>query len=423
MYKKLLSIALALILVLSMALTGCAGKTTDTESNVEEPTTETSTGDGTANAEEDVAKLVNDFYAGLADSDPIRMDFLSEGELISTFIREGDKIASMYSNTDGDYGYYGFIEDGVKYYIDDGVTAYANDTMYDMINEGIPTSLQMFVTGIFSDDAESTDTDAEYTYSAEQTDSQLTYNVDAVIGGVAEKMTVTGTKDTDGRVTDIAIAHTIGDDPTNMELRFSYDNITVELPEYTIGIIDEPALVGETSHVDSPYTTLQELIDTLDEEEHLMYVVQEDYVYAIGEKDGRYYQFSASIPDEAQSEYDALDVMEDDYDSKLYAILGALTIDDCIDFTDCVETPEELASYEGMTVGEMIEAGFENSGWGIGDDQGNVFISKNLVNYSAVITIPENFDADSVDEFEDLYDCVIESVKFDELESIAMPIE
>ena len=380
MYKKLLSLALALVIVMSMALTGCAGKTTDTESNVEEPTTETSTGDGTANAEEDVAKLVNDFYAGLDDSDPIRMDFLSEGELISTFIREGDKIASMYSNTDGDYGYYGFIEDGVKYYIDDGVTAYANDTMYDMINEGIPTSLQMFVTGIFSDDAESTDTDAEYTYSAEQTDSQLTYNVDAVIDGVAEKMTVTGTKDTDGRVTDIAIAHTIGDDPTNMELRFSYDNITVELPEYTIGIIDEPALVGETSHVDSPYATLQELIDTLDEEEHLRYVIQDDYVYAFGAKDGRYYQFRASFPIEDRGEFDALSVEDVDYAEKQFAILGALAIDDCIDFTDCVESPDELASYAGMTVAEMIDAGFEGSGWSVGGGQGNVYLTMNLMN-------------------------------------------
>ena len=421
MYKKLLSLALALVIVMSMVLTGCAGKTTDTENNVEEPTTETNTENGTADTEEDVAKLVNDFYAGLADSDPIKMDSLSQGTLVSSFIRDGDKIVSSSPNTD--FAYYGFIIDAVKYYIADGNIAYADDAMYDMINDGLSTALQMFVTGLFSADAESTDTDAEYTYSAEQSDNKLTYTVDTVIDGVAEKVTVTGTKDAEGRVTDIVFDHTTGEESGNFEMKFTYDDISVELPEYTIASNDTPAVVGETSHVESPYATLQELIDTLDEDRGLIYVMQDDYLYAFGAKDGRYYQFRASFPIEDRGEFDALSVEDVDYAEKQFAILGALAIDDCIDFTDCVESPNELASYAGMTVAEMIDAGFESSGWSVGGGQGNVYLTKNLMNYSASITIPEGVDEDSVEEFEDLYECVIVDVTFEEPEYAAMPIE
>lgn len=396
-------VVLAAILALSTLLTACGAKETVT----------------TVNTREEVRDMVNAFYEGLLTADPISMTTThGEGEP-SVFIRDGDK---MYSGDGVNYDYYMFMEDGKKFFMGDGETAYEDEYMYDMSADTLNNLLMMYVTGVLDADME----DDSFTYQATRTDkteggkalSELVYTLTGENEGQAITLTVTG-KAADGQVSGIEYDAQSGEDAYHISLQFAYDGVSVELPEYTV----YEEYVVEGVHVESPYQTIQELIDTLDEEEPLFYITTEDALVAVGEKDGRYYQFTAPFPREEMDAFDALE-FDDDYWQKAYAILGKLVIEDCIDFTDVPLSQSELDAYVGKSVEDMVDDGFESSGWFIGEEgDATLYFSKDLMAYEAQATLPDGFDVESEFEYEDLYGATINGIRFSEPEYAALPIQ
>lgn len=391
--RNIIRLLLALVMVLS--LTACGGS---------KPVVKTAEG------REAVREMVTDFYKDLKTADPIRTTLTMDGTVASVFTKDGDKMCSESSYQD--VPYYMFMEDGVKYAIYDGSTAFPDEFMYDMTAGGMELTLAMFVTGILeSEDAE----DAPLTYKATRTDgsdgSELVYEVTGESEGQSVKLTVAGKADADGKVTEIDYDAASGDQSQTIILRFEYDGVTVTLPEYTI---DPGEVLPEFAHVESPFGTIQELIDVLGEDESLSYSVMDNRLYAACRKDGRHYQVSAPLSQEDRAAFDALDIFDDDYEQKVYEIIGKLTIDDCIDITDGILSQEEMNSFVGKTAREMMDAGFEDSGWSAFEDEVYLFLTAEYMEYTVKLTPDESFDAAGEFELEDLLDFPVEKVEFNQ---------
>ena len=181
------------------------------------------------------------------------------------------------------------------------------------------------------------------------------------------------------------------------EYKFKYDE-HIELPEYK-----EPVTYNDMPHVDSPYKTFEDIIKTVNEEEDLMYLFYEKQLIVIDSVNGKHYQFSTVVDDETYNAYNELDVMEDDYQQKVYPLIENIEIEDCIDFTDAVLTKEELDAYIGKTIGDMVNDGFEVSGYSFYEESNTVYTNKDLLGYKVDVALEEGFDPDSEFEYEDLY--------------------
>ena len=428
--KKLTTIILALAAVLSLMLAGCGAKTEDGTAASGSGSGETAKSEDretvvTAETREEAKKLADAFYESVVNANPVFMTFYSDGQTLSEFAMDGDKI---YSGTpDMDYAYYGFIENGTKYFIGDGETAYENELMYDMIAESVKTTIDMFVLGYYNED-----NDGAFQYSATKTDktvngaasSKLVSTITGEADGKTAVVTVTGTAE-NGAVTNILCQLDADGENGSYEFIFSYDNVSVELPVYTIsedfGGYGDVNIEG--THVESPYQTLGELMATLGENESLIYTIEAERVYAVGEKDGRHYQFAAAISAEDQEALDSLDFFSDTYEKDRDAILAKLVVDDCVDFTDYLIPQSELDAFVGKTAQDILDAGYEMTGWGIGEDGATLCFSKGYMEYDADVALPDDYDPDREYESEDMYGFTVEQFYFASPEYAALPIK
>lgn len=417
--RQLTAIFLTLAMVLAAALSGCGSSSGDggtKDGGAKDGGKETTV---TAETKEDAKALADAFYAEVLNANPVSMTFYSDGSLLSEFKKSGDTFSS--GSPDMDVPYYGFIEDGVKYMIYDGETAFADESIYDMTAGSMKLMLDMFVTGYYNAD------DGALQFSATRTDDAGTSKLVTVITGENEgqatTITVTGTAE-NGAVSDILCKIESGEETGNYELKFSYDDVSVELPAYTIGESDGGygGVAIEGTHVDSPIKTLGELIATLGEDENLFCLVEDGHAYAVGERDGRQYQFAATLSTEDQEALDALDFFSDTYDQDREAILARQIVDDCIDFTDVLVPQSELDTFAGKTVEDVVDAGYELTGWMISDGYAEVTFEKDYMDYNAQVTPTEGFDPDSEFENEDLYGFTVTELRFSEPEYVALPI-
>lgn len=427
MKRKSIAIILSLVMALAMALSGC-GKKTGGGAPAAAPAGSSAGGAKseiqetvvTAETKEEAKKLAEAFYGGIAKADPISMTFCSDGVVQSEFKRNGD---TFYSGAPAmDFAYYAFIENGAKYLISDGETAYEDEYMYDMVAESVQTTLDLFILGYYD-----ADDDGTLQFSATRTDKAAASKLVTVITGEEDGKTatakMTGTAE-NGAVSNIICEIDTGEEKGTYEFRFAYKDISIDLPAYTIGK-SAYGITVEGTHVDSPYKTFGELIATLDEDEDLHYIIVDERIYAIGEKDGRHYQFAAAFPEAEQEAFESIDFFSDTYDEERYAILGKLIVDDCVDFTDAILPQPELDAFVGKTAQDIVDAGYELVGWSVGEEGAYLSFGKNGMDYEAATGFPEGYtyDPDAEFEDEDAYGFLVEAFYFDAPEYAALPIQ
>lgn len=367
----------------------------------------------TVETREEAKELSDEFYAGLAEADPIMMTSYMNGEKTTIFTKDGEKMYSqdLVNNT----AFYLFKENGKAYYMNEGEDPMKEDFAYDLYAESVNTALTMFVTGFLEGNGEGADQLAyKAVLTADGPTSELSTSITGESEGKTSTYTVTGTK-TDGKVTSISVRQ--NDEPEMFRYEFAYD-VSVDLPEYTIHDITQ-----SYKHTDSPYETVEEVIAQLGENEDLNYTIYNDRLLVITQKDGRWLQLVAQFSEEDMAEVDALDVFADDYDTKKLEIVRRQTFNDCVDFTDALPAQEELDGFVGKTVGDVVNAGYEGNGWGISEEESHASFEKELMEYDAKITLPEGFDADAEFEFDDLSDAVIEEMHFTGPSMAALPME
>ncbi|MBQ4473546.1 MAG: hypothetical protein II930_04550 [Lachnospiraceae bacterium] len=408
--KKRRMALLALLLVLAMLVCGCSGKQESKEETKEDAvTTESKTEPQvktvTSENKDEIKAMVAEFYQGLEEEDPICLTTYSSGEEVSVFVRAGDQM-SMYDKA-SEMTYYMFELDGQHYVISDGENALKDDFMYQMYESSLELTMMLYINGVFENED-----DEGFIYSAVKTEvgdavTELSYEINGTVEEKPVKVSVAGKKGADGKVSEINYAAESDGEKNEYRFTFTYDGVSVDLPEYTI-VKDASDIEWKYEMVESPYATVKDLKDAFPED--LSSMLYDTSYYAYASKDGHYYQFRAELSPEDMENYNALDIMDDDYEEKAAAILDPLAIADCMDFTESAPAQSEVEAYVGKKVSDLAAKGFEVSGYSFWEEGAKLFFSKDGFEYEADVTVTEGFDAEAEHEYDEFNDFTVDSL-------------
>lgn len=378
-----------------------------------------STVEVTVDTKAEVKKLVDEFYAGVADANPMEMTTVADGTQSGIFTREGTKL--KYEDNVNNMVMYMFEENGKKYFLTEDMDQPTEEEYtYNMYNSTPEMVLTMAVLGYFQDDQQ----EEGLTYSATKkevtengkTQSELKVTITAEQDGTKAELTSLGTK-TDDKVNHITFSITQGEQSMSQELDFKYDGISITLPEYEIFDISE-----YYEHVDSPFKTFEEAKKTAGKET-LSYTIYDNLVVAVVNHEGKLYQLSAEMDEATTEAYNGIDFEADDYSEQVDKLLDPLAITDCVDFTALSLDQKTLDGYVGKKIGELVDEGFGQNGYGISEESSVIYLDRNDIVYEFEVTLPEGFDTEKDFEFEDLYDCVVTKGSYSDTNTSLLPLK
>ena len=379
----------------------------------------TTTVEVNADTKADVKTMTETFYAGLADSNPVALTSQLDGEVTNIFTRAGTSM-KIDDKANG-IVFYLFEENGKKYFLTDDMDQPTEEEYtYNMYNSTPEMVLTMAVLGYFQDDQQ----EEGLTYSATKkevtengkTQSELKVTITAEQDGTKAELTSLGTK-TDDKVNHITFSITQGEQSMSQELDFKYDGISITLPEYEIFDISE-----YYEHVDSPFKTFEEAKKTAGKET-LSYTIYDNLVVAVVNHEGKLYQLSAEMDEATTEAYNGIDFEADDYSEQVDKLLDPLAITDCVDFTALSLDQKTLDGYVGKKIGELVDEGFGQNGYGISEENSVIYLDRNDIVYEFEVTLPEGFDTEKDFEFEDLYDCVVTKGSYNDTNTSLLPLK
>lgn len=360
---------------------------------------------------DEVKTASEEFYKQVLSDNHLKMITTMNGAK-SEFSIDEDKM--HYKDETSGIGYYLFTKDSHKYVMYEDGEPVEDEQMYDMTRNTINNVLGMFLNGLYEVD------DDSLVFSAKQTKQgdKDTFEVNVEISGEEKAtMTTVGTKQSD-KVVNIAIEYNDsakGNEKFNFD--FDYENYVVNLPEYELPV------ARTYTHVDSPVKTVGELDALLAKDENLHYMIDgEDDLY-IGQKiDDRYYQFYAKLSQEKVEALTALDFFADDYSEKALAIISDVEFSDCIDLTEFVLSQDKLDGLIGLTLEELMNQGFEQSGYSVYDDVCFAYAYKDIADYVIELDMTEKFAEDAEIEFDDLLGFKVKKIEFNEFNLSEFPL-
>ncbi len=378
-----------------------------------------STVEVTVDTKAEVKKLVDEFYAGVADANPMEMTTVADGTQSGIFTRDGTKL--KYEDNVNNMVMYMFEENGKKYFLTEDMDQPTEEEYtYNMYNSTPEMVLTMTVLGYFQDDQQ----EEGLTYSATKkevtkngkTQAELKVTITTEQDGTKAELTSLGTK-TDDKVNHITFSINQGEQSMSQELDFKYDGISITLPEYEIVDISE-----YYEHVDSPFKTFEEAKKAAGKET-LAYTIYDNLVVAVVNHEGKLYQLSAEMDEATTEAYNGLDFEADDYSEQVDKLLDPLAITDCVDFTALSLDQKTLDGYVGKKIGELVDEGFGHNGYGITEESSVIYLDRNDIVYEFEVTLPEGFDTEKDFEFEDLYDCVVTKGSYSDTNTSLLPLK
>lgn len=378
-----------------------------------------STVEVTVDTKAEVKKLVDEFYAGVADANPMEMTTVADGTQSGIFTRDGTKL--KYEDNVNNMVMYMFEENGKKYFLTEDMDQPTEEEYtYNMYNSTPEMVLTMTVLGYFQDDQQ----EEGLTYSATKkevtengkTQAELKVTITAEQDGTKAELTSLGTK-TGDKVNHITFSINQGEQSMSQELDFKYDGISITLPEYEIVDISE-----YYEHVDSPFKTFEEAKKAAGKET-LAYTIYDNLVVAVVNHEGKLYQLSAEMDEATTEAYNGLDFEADDYSEQVDKLLDPLAITDCVDFTALSLDQKTLDGYVGKKIGELVDEGFGHNGYGITEESSVIYLDRNDIVYEFEVTLPEGFDTEKDFEFEDLYDCVVTKGSYFDTNTSLLPLK
>lgn len=361
---------------------------------------------------DEVEAASEEFYKQVLSDNHLKMITTMNGAK-SEFSIDEDKM--YYKDETSGIGYYLFTKDSHKYVMYEGEEPVEDEFMYDMTRDSINTVLGTFLNGLYEVE------DDSLVFSAKQTKqgNKEILEVKTEINSEEENgtMTTVGTKQ-DGKVVNIAIKYSDSAQENEMyNFDFDYENYAVNLPEYELPV------ARTYTHVDSPVKTVGGLDALLAKDEDLHYMIDgEDDLY-IGQKiDDKYYQFYAKLSQEKVEALTALDFFADDYSEKALAIISDVEFSDCIDLTEYVLSQDKLDGLIGLTLEELMNQGFEQSGYSVYDDVGFAYAYKDIADYVIELDMTEKFAEDAEIEFDDLLGFRVKKIEFNDFNLSEFPL-
>ena len=383
------------MIALAIALTGCSSESSEKVTDAKA-----------------ARALAEDFFADIAKQDRYKMTTISGGQVYSEVTYDGENVKMHYTDEELS-DLYLFVEDGLKYVMYEGSDPYQDDSTYDMYYDMSNMGMKTFVDALVGEDNGDIGIEAELVKNKDNNKETKDFTLKATgtQDGVQSTVTLKGNV-TGDKFMGYSYESKSGDQTSTYEVKYEYgDDISVEIPEHEI---KKPR---EYTHVESPYATMGDVIAKLGAD-NFHNVIMDGTIYSIVDT----LQVSASIPEDIYAQLEELDVFDDDYSQKVNDLVSDLAIDDCIDFGEYVLSEDELDSYTGRNVSDLIDEGFEGNGWSIWDEGSLVWVEKDGMEYEADIKLPEGFDAEADFEFEDLYEATVEKMRFNEISFAEIPL-
>ena len=114
------------------------------------------------------------------------------------------------------------------------------------------------------------------------------------------------------------------------------------------------------------YKTLGDIIKTANAEEQQSGYTEKHFVYAYKQND-TFYRAIVVLSDDDSAKLNALDVLDEDYETKKTELISAMTIDRIENLSEMVPSQDELDKWVGKTGKDLFDAGWYNSGWNLND--------------------------------------------------------
>jgi len=139
---------------------------------------------------------------------------------------------------------------------------------------------------------------------------------------------------------------------------------------------------------------------------HGMFVKDNDYVYV-----------DCGMSEEIYQEVSELDYADEEYETKWLDFLGSLEVKEVKSLNDLIPSEEDLKQYEGKTLGEIEELGFEQMGYAP-ESEGNSYYFF-YENESIDCKVHVNELVEDIDNYSvnDLKELTIKEVVFSDLSS------
>lgn len=181
---------------------------------------------------------------------------------------------------------------------------------------------------------------------------------------------------------------------------------------------------GQKAATESPYQTFAEWIDSYDDPDLVPYMIMNSTdVYGVAKKDGHYYQLSGKFTAEESQAFDALDFFDENYRNNVLDLLRNVKVDACLDFTDRLPSQSQLDAYKGKTMKDLVNDGYEETGWNFWEEGSDMFVEKDGFEYTVSVELPEGFDYEREFEYSELDDAKIVNMEFEEVSMSALPLK
>ncbi len=125
------------------------------------------------------------------------------------------------------------------------------------------------------------------------------------------------------------------------------------------------------------------------DEEHFIYVI---------ETPDEAVRLVADVPKDVRAAMDEVDIADEDFEAKIFEIVSPLPVTEEEDLKAGIPTQEELDAYVGKTGQELLDEGFEASGY-VEDEQNiDFFMVKGLYEYRFTAAEHKTVDGEETEE-------------------------
>ena len=182
-----------------------------------------------------------------------------------------------------------------------------------------------------------------------------------------------------------------------------------------------PEAPAATSSDAASFATIGEAMALTDKGAEQSATYGNAYVYVF-EQGGNYWRLIAELNDEQADAISALDILDEDHDAKLNALVAPLAVTRCENLNEMILSEEERNALVGKTGGDLLNDGW-TSGYGYNLDSMEFYLEKGPFSYIVVFEAQKPLEnTDDFDELEAIRPLKVTSVTFEGLGNSAADV-
>lgn len=183
----------------------------------------------------------------------------------------------------------------------------------------------------------------------------------------------------------------------------------------------DPAAPAATSSDAAAFATVGDALALADKGAEQSATYGNAYVYVF-EQGGVYWRLIAELDEEQSAALSALDILDEDYDAKLNALIAPLAVTRCEKLNDSILTEAEMNALVGKTGEDLLNDGW-TSGYGYNLEDMEFYLDKGPFSYTVTFEAQEKLEnTDDFDELEAIRPLKVTAVAFNSLGNSATDV-